>query len=194
MEIPSGYAQANLIFGGLCLPTGAEVTLGFNIGTFSGDIDDVAAAIIASYSSAGLESLQVEAASLEGVLVKFGPNATGPSVLAPANVTGTNGDNGDWPATCLLVHKNTDFGGRAGRGRMYWPGIPETKVSSTGEILAAFVTSSQTVFNDWFADLNTADLEPVLLHGAGSPLSTPSILSGFSVDARVASQRRRNRR
>lgn len=194
MDIPTGYAQVNYIFGGSAAPLGAQVTLGLDISAFSGDAEDVATAATAAWSASGIPTCQVASIELRSVLVKFGPNSTGPSFNRPTAVPGTIGNDGVAPNTAILVKKQTAFGGRAGRGRMYIPGAREDEIGVTGGILSGYLTDWQVAMDAFGVELSTALLTPVVLHGEGSPLSTPSEITSFSVDGMAATQRRRMRR
>jgi len=194
MIIPSGYAQVNLMFTGSSVPTGAEVTFGVNNQGSNFTPGVIAAEVITQYVAADLSDMSVDSVDLTGVLVKVGPNATGPSHLEPAAVTGTATGQSVGPNTAWLVHKSTNFGGRAGRGRMFWPGAAESLVNTDGTLNGATASVFTALVEDFRSNMALADLELALLHGVGSPLSSPTPITGLAVDNRVATQRRRNRR
>lgn len=194
MDIPVGYAQVNLRWTGTSLPTGAECTFGVDLSAFTTTPEDLCDVVEAAYVSSALASIQVNTVTLTSILAKFGPNVTGPSFLKGVSRTGLITSAGNWPATSLLVQKSTALGGRSGRGRWYWPGITEADVLNSGLVDAPYRAVAQTCFNDFQADLSTANVELVVLHGADAPLSTPTPITGLTVDNRVATQRRRNRR
>ena len=191
--IPDGYGQVNFFHGGPQNPEGAEWTLGIEVLAYSGDPSDAADDIIANWT-ANLQDQTCADTTLLGVLVKFGPAETGPSAFVAASVQGTGGTVGTSPQVSYLVHKNTSFGGRAGRGRMFMPGVREDDVEPGGGITSARRTSLNNALVDFRSALIADNLAGVLLHGAGSPLSSPTAIDSFSVDARCATQRRRNRR
>lgn len=194
MEIPAGYAQANFVFAGASVPTGAEVTLGLNVGTYGGTATDAAGDVNGAWDTANINTLQVITCELVRVVVKFGPTATGPTGINTNVVSGTDASPGTPANFSYLVHKVTAFGGRAGRGRMYIPGVDETQVNDAGDIdstLTDAMTTAMGVFRD---ELNTADLEPVLLHGEDSPITLPSPITAFVCDGVGGTQRRRMRR
>lgn len=102
--------------------------------------------------------------------------------------------------TALLVKKNSAVGGRANRGRFYWPGlIAETDISEVGIIGGASVAAIQTDFDaflDALGDLDDGDelgIEMVILHDSESPAVTPTPVTSLTVDALAATQRRRMR-
>lgn len=193
MIIPNGYAQVNFIFGGQAAPTGAQVTLGLDVSAFSGDPEDVAQAVTGAWST-NILVLQSNDIILEAVLAKFGPTATGPSFLRPYGLPGTGGSGAEVPNSAVIVRKQTSFGGRAGRGRMFIPGPDDGLFGPGGEMGPTDQTSWQTAVDDFGADLATALLTPVLLHGEDSPLNTPTEIISFDVEQRAGTQRRRLRR
>lgn len=193
MPIPTGYAQANLIFTGGPIPSGAQVTLGLDVSAFAGTPSEAAQEIQDAAVASNLVEQLATGVVLSDVLVKFGPDATGPSGNASGSETGLEGAATP-PNTAILVQKHTAFGGRAGRGRMYLPSPNESKVDPTGLLDSTYVSNIQTSVDAFGAALSTAFLTPVVLHGENSPLTTPSEITGFSVSNRVATQRRRLRR
>jgi hypothetical protein len=190
--IPTGYAQINWKFTGTSCPNGAEVTLGVDISSYGGTPAAAAGDAIVAYND-NIDGIMPATVTLASVLVKFGPNATGPSAESPSGNAGSGGGASTSPNVAWLVHKTTAQGGRAGRGRMYWPGVQESEVDPSGNLSTAFVTGAQTAVDGFLADLSTALLIPVVLHGAASPLSTPTTILSLEVDGVAATQRRRMR-
>jgi hypothetical protein len=87
------------------------------------------------------------------------------------------------------------MGGRAGRGRFYWPGIQESAVTAAGVIGGTTVAAWNSAFIQFEIRLLDDDLIPVLLHAEETTLITdPLVITSFSVDGKVATQRRRLRR
>lgn len=193
MEIPVGFLQANFRFGGPGYPLGAECTMGFDHTAFVGDPQDAADFLFTTWA-ATIGQYQVTDCYLTGVLVKYGPNSTGASAEATGTDPGVLADDPSPCAVSWLVKKVTLLGGRAGRGRMFIPGIGEAASLDGGVILAAAKNAMQTECDDFLTAVNGADLTPVLLHGAGSPIATPTPITSLVVDATVATQRRRQRR
>lgn len=193
MPIPSGYAQITHGFSGTGMPTGGAVTLGVDISGYGdppGDLADIAAG---AWNTEMMPFLS-DQISLASTLVKYGPDATGPS--GTSSIGGTGGDTSDsgYPGACALIQKQTAAGGRAGRGRMYVPGIPEAAIGPDGVLDSGKAAQLLAGFGDYLLTLTTAGVVPVVLHGVGSPLSTPSVITNFNVSSQVATQRRRNRR
>jgi len=191
--IPVGCAQINAIHTGDGCPTGAQWTLGVDIDGFSGDPTAVAQAFEVALNNSGIYSLVSSSVTMTSVLVKFGPNATGPSALEPANEPGT--ETADMiPNTCYLIHKNTADGGHAGRGRFYLPGVPESDVLTGGLLVSGRASLMNGFLADFIADMTAANLPPLVLHNEDSPITVPSLIESFSCDTKVATQRRRLRR
>jgi len=64
-------------------------------------------------------------------------------------------------------------------------------VDPSGTILAARITAATTILEDFRALVALGGRELVLLHRDGS---TPTAITSMTMDAKVATQRRRNRR
>lgn len=188
--IPEGYAQVNWFFEGLGAPLGAECTLGLEV---AGLLDPSEVAELAhGVWVANILGFQSDQISLVRCLAKFGPNDTGPDgEFIFSSVGGDAGDSGS-PAVAFLVKKNTVVGGRRGRGRMFLPGAAESRVEPDGAVSSAVVTGLTDGLAAFYDDFTEADLLPVVLHGEGSPIG-PSTITSFSVDPKVATQRRRLR-
>jgi hypothetical protein len=193
MLIPSGFGQINWIFASSGAPLGAEVTCGCETSDFVGTPTEAAEAAFDAWD-AGPQSVQQSTIILVGTRVKFGPTATGPTGEFAGNLPGGLGGSGVSAAVSLLVAKTTSFGGRAGRGRMFMPGMTEADVGPNGVVDSAYLGAAQTAFDTLHTALNTANLQPVLLHSETSPLSTPTIIDAFVVQGTVATQRRRQRK
>lgn len=193
MIIPDGFAQINAIHTGDAAPTGAQWTLAVGLDSFSGGPADLAQTfetwILDSTLYSNVSSLVV----MTAVLVKYGPNATGPSHLEPANEPGTGG-TGSAPNVSFLTHKTTSLGGRAGRGRAFIPGVPEGDVNSNGLLTSGTATAVSLALASIIASANSDGCIPVVLHNEGSPITLPTAITSWDCDAKAATQRRRLRR
>jgi len=183
----------NFKFEGVACPTGAEVTFGIDPAPGFGTPTEIAGAIGLIWGSTWRE-VQTSEVTLASVLVKFGPNATGPSGEQAINSAGTDTAGSVAPNTAVLVQKITADGGRAGRGRFFMPGIKESDVGSNGAVDPTDLEGWQTAADDFLEALDTATLPMVVLHGDGSPITTPSVVTNLIVSSTVATQRRRLRR
>lgn len=193
MEIPSGFAQANLKFTGSSVPTGAEITLGLDIAGYAGTPTDAAGDVTDAWATAVMMQFYVPTCTLTGVLVKFGPNEDGPSAEIAVSRTGTDSGNGASPQVSALVQKRTAFGGRKNRGRFYLPGIAEGRLDQSGVFTSAFVDDLTDSLELFRTELIAASLDPVVLHAVPSadPIRPITALLPQSV---AATQRRRQRR
>lgn len=192
MEIPVGFGQVNFRFTGTSAPLGAEVTCGFENSGLG-----VPATLAAAAGVNWVESFltgQSNDITLESVLVKLGPNDTGPA--AEVSVVEQGDSTGDsLPANCaVLVRKVTSLGGRAARGRFYVPGITDALIGDDSTMVSGAQAIWQGLADDFFDKMEADGMELVLLHGPTSPLSSPTPLDSLQVDAKVATQRRRLRR
>lgn len=186
----SSFAQVNYVFSNDSNPNPAEITLGLG-GDFS-DGATVTDFLAGAFADRILPFLSDNIA-LVATRLKVGPNSTGPSF--ENTVVTEGGDTGlAVPAnTSILVRKVTASGGRAGRGRWYLPGLRESRVDSGGNIDGTYVSDLGAALDLYFDDLEGADLIPEVLHGAGSPIGTPTPITSFQVQSRAATQRRRMR-
>jgi hypothetical protein len=108
-------------------------------------------------------------------------------------ITATSGSATSLPTNCaFLVHKNTTESGRQGKGRMYLPAFPlgEADVNNTGTITANF-SAVQTRLDNFYDYLTTTESLEVRLFHTTPRASTP--IDSFSLDTRIATQRRRMR-
>lgn len=103
----------------------------------------------------------------------------------------TKNGNTEPPQVSLLVRKVTGNRGRRNRGRQYWPMLlGDESTAGTGEILPTARDGFQTGFDAFYSAMVELGLPPVILHNDGS---TPTPLTGFLVEAKIATQRRRLR-
>lgn len=191
MTIPSGYAQANLIFTGSELPNGAQCVLGLDISEAPIQIPaTIANEVVTQLDAVDFADLFVSTVTLDRVMVKFGPDATGLTGEAPAALGGLSSGEGISPQVATLVKKSTALGGRKGRGRMYIPGTPESVDAVGGSLDSGFVTAVNTCLNDFLDNMAGVSVPLVLLHGDNT---TPTPLVSFACQSLVATQRRRIR-
>jgi len=192
MPIPVGCAQVTMFFTGSNMPNGAACTIGFDITGAAGTPNGVGVDYNAVWLGTGIQARIASAVNYSGCLVKFGPDSTGPSALVPTTINGAGG-TGASPNVTWLVQKVTAVGGRAGRGRWYLPGMPESVVGGDGVLDATARANMQGDINELIAAWAAEGLVPMVLHGEGSPISVPSQITALNVDTRAATQRRRLR-
>jgi hypothetical protein len=193
MPIPAGFAQVNWHFDGSGLPSKGEITLGLDVSDFLGSGEDIAEAASSEFEATILPQL-ANTVRLSFTSIKVGPDATGPTYEHALGAFGSKSGSAAAPNTAALCIKQTAFGGHAGRGRMFLPGIPEGDINEGGTLGGTYLAALQGAVNTFHTGWDGYNLTPVLLHGPGSPLSTPTPLTGMTVSATVATQRRRLRR
>lgn len=193
MTIPVGFAQATHFFTGNPVPLGAAITYGVDLGGASPTPESVAEDLHGALATTVMGRLP-QSLFLQSTLVKFGPDATGPSGTFSTAVGGSLAGDVAPPNVTWLVRKNTALGGRAGRGRLYLPGVPEELIDNGGVISATDVTAMQTEWDDFLIAVGAANLNMVVLHQPGSPLITPTPITSLQVEGRVATQRTRLRK
>lgn len=179
-------------FTGTAVPTGAAVVVAVDNPNGTISPEDVATQAAVGFS--GVVAQLTTAISLTSVLAKQGPDETGPSALIGVSITGASGGNSLPPNVSVLVTKNTNQGGRSGRGRMYLPGFREDQVNVAGIIDNTYVGNMQDALDDFVTYMTGADLQLVLEHGPDSPFNLPGVVSSLTCQAKVATQRRRLRR
>lgn len=192
MWIPEHFGQVNLKFAGAALPHGAQVTWGF-LNTMEGSPSQVAEAIKSAISGATVMAILTSQVQIASILVKLGPNETGPSIEVAGNLVGGASSPPTTPNTALLVRKNTAAGGHSGSGRMFWPGWVEPNVEPNGTIAQEALTSAQNIFDDLLEGLATAELGMTLLHTSQTNSLGPLPVASLKVQGVAATQRRRMR-
>lgn len=191
MFIPENYAQVNLRFGGSGLPTGAEVTFGVLHEESGLSPADVGNAVKTAWNDNVRDASPIHT-TLQSILVKFGPNATGPAAEVAVGLAGTNSNADVNPAVAVLVQKHTPVGGRKGRGRFYWPLATETEMADGGSLTSSAVAGIQTAMDDFLAALDTASIGMAVLHNDGA--TVPYQVTSLGVSPTLATQRKRLRR
>lgn len=190
MTIPLGFAQVNVKVTGLALPTGAQFTFGVS-NQSDWTPTEIANYVIVNWDTAVVQAFFSSQTSITSVLVKKGPDDVGPSAEVGCNMPGLSSATSVPPNVAILVHKHTGAGGRQGRGRMYLPGWVEGVVDSGGLVDPTLRANLETNLEDFRAKMEVDDMQLVVLHG---DFLVPYPINELSVDARVATQRRRLRR
>ena len=192
MTLPDGdWCRITLGFSGPAVPNGAACVLACQDLTH-GPLSDIAGTVIANF--AAVVGNLTTSVSWDSVLIKRGPDESGPSAEYSVAVTGGSGGNAVPPNTSVLFFKNTAYGGRKYKGRMYLPGFREDGVDSAGVIDGGYVTNFQTDIDAFVDNMLISDFPLVLEHGPDSGIANPTPILNMSVSSTVATQRRRLRR
>jgi len=188
--LPVGYFQINLQFTGSAAPAGAEVVFGSKNDALL-DVATVANLIQTNWDT-NLKSKTNSLLTLDRIRVKAGPQATGVFIERAVGVAGTQVSAPVSPQVSMMLVKNSLTGGRHGRGRTFWPGLPEAHVDPSGLIGSVDIAAYNTAFAAFLAQLNTDQLPMVILHNDGAV--APTIVTSWQVSSKVATQRDRLRR
>jgi len=193
MIIPAGYAQANYRFTGAAVPLGAQITLGLDPDV-AVDVTECATLLVETWNAGNMDEYYGSNCVLVGVDVKYGPNDVGPSATGETATPGVGSSTTVPPNVSVLIQKRTALGGHAGRGRLYFPAVPENQVDASGLVSSTWIDGLNTEWADMATAWGAGGVTPVVLHSLGSPLSTPTPITAFVTAAQCATQRRRNRR
>lgn len=161
-------------------------------------IDDFQAAFQTMYSplsdSAALQ-LQPE--------IRLGDGSTVPfeAVAAGAAVSGSNSSAMTPPQVCALVKKTTGVGGRANRGRTYFPYmLQQNAVNETGQISSGTLSAFQASLNTFLAQLATDGIPLCISNKIFNQALPPhhvtsinfgNLVTAYNLEQLVATQRRR---
>lgn len=176
------------------------VTLGVDVSNWGGDFQGQVERLTAAWASEISNVLMGNTYTLTKGILYIGQDG-GASIPFEDVVNDPGpGTGGRLPQNCaVLVDKLTSVAGRRGRGRLYLPGsLSETAVDNVGVIAGTNLTTHQDAFDAFLAallfDEQGADptSPPVLFHASGD--QTPTPITAFSVQPRIATQRQRLRR
>jgi hypothetical protein len=203
LNLPGGFWMAAVHIGGTALPLGATFTFG---GIVNGtDTPTVTANAIKTALRATngpfdiTKTFMSSVATLQDILVKYGPLETGPAAtVADGGVLGNGGGDAATPATALVINKSTLIGGKRGRGRMFIPGLNEGNVGTGGLVVAATVTALQAAWSQFQLALQNAGRPMYILHrydpALGQVPMDPTGVTSLEVQSLCGTQRQRMRR
>ena len=191
--IPEDFGESATKFSVIGTDTYGLVILGHSFGLGVPNVVDGANAVHDTWEACGIQSVLNVAWQLEEVKLTI-MTATGPisGTDTRSALAGANGGATSLPNAAYLVRKTTDTGGRAGRGRMYVPGIEESDINGVGVFEGGIIATATTVFGDMINDFSTNDVPLRLLHN--NPAIAPSVITGMAFQLKAATQRRRLRR
>lgn len=184
----SADGQLTFVYTGGGLPYGAAWTLGVQAPGFPGDglWED-----LYGWWTDELKPRTPNDYVLREIRMKRGPVASGPTSILEVNEAGTTGGPGGNPNTALLVKKAVPTVTGRYWGRMYVPCLTDGLLDSTGSMSEANRGSFQEAFDELYTVLTTVGWEPQVYPEA---VSDPRVVTGFNVQGRAATQRRRMRR
>lgn len=197
--IPEGYAQVIIGFSSATFDGGeAALVLGFGgeLGDDPTSLEDFAAAVALAWGDAF-------GAILDNNIAQVGVQVIGPTTSAfyPSNQPGSfNGELAP-PNVAVLVNKTSSRRGRRARGRSFIPGLAyESQIDERGFLVTGHRQAIQTACDQFIADL-TDPVVPGVAHvilqgdeGVTPPISPPPVVTAWTVQPLVSTQRRRLRR
>jgi hypothetical protein len=95
------------------------------------------------------------------------------------------------PQVSFLVKKRSAVGGRKNRGRVFIPHVRESVVDFRGDVESSYRSGCQDAFDDFVTAVGAAIevTDDVILHT--NPADTPTPITSYSWESKVATQRRR---
>lgn len=202
VEVPAGFALVAWRFGLAGDPEEMVTTCGIDITGADGNNVEVANNCARAFGN------QFPASEIDAdwqfrgcrAFVSDGGGSLVPYDSVGMFIQGTASGTGPVQNTAVLVKKATTRPGRQGRGRFYWPpfGLSTGSYSPNGVLVSGTLTSYQTKFSNMYnlmvagtgAGL-TFVVHPFLLH---SDADAPNEITAFTVQAQLATQRRRLRK
>jgi hypothetical protein len=196
MFIGTGYGEVTLRWRAVTTTRDSTVVIGFKNNP-SDNPSVIAASLNSLMTATGAIGNAAKFSSTyawRGVRVVV-ERGSGPEIAdVTANTIGTLVADPVPPNSAFLVRKNTLFGGRHGRGRMFLPPIfaAETAVDSVGALSGATITALQTQMTAMVGTFAGANYNMYLLHNVSE--IPPYAVDTLIVQPVVATQRRRLRR
>lgn len=202
VHIPDGYGVIEHVF---TVPTFDDepmlMTLGFQLAGTDitvANVDEIHAAYGANFN-AGTPAHGTEY-QIGPFNVRYKKDGDMYEVPGTDSDGSSSGSSAVAPNTARLITKLTGLGGRRNKGRMYQPGPVETVVDAGGHFTAQSITDQQANADAYFDDLIAlGSIQAlVLFHSYDEadppdPLPVPTQLTGFRIESKVATQRRRLR-
>jgi len=198
--IPPGFAQVIHTFSVVNDPEPMAVTTAVGL-------DNVAPAGLQAVCSAIHEvartfhaGIAIESCSIVSTVLRYVPPGGTDPLVAEKVLALAGGNTGDalTQNTTWLFKKQTSFGGRRNRGRMFWPGVRANVVDDAGNLTSTVVAGYTVNLETYRAGVNgvTGVTDMVLLHtpAPDGSLPIPTLITAIVCDRKVATQRRRLRR
>lgn len=189
--IPTGFAQVTFNYDSEIFASGKGATvLGVTIQN-TGSLNDTLAAVMSAWGTMVVKHMVNVITMTSTVLV-----TSSSRLESAAPFQGDNTFALPPPNSALLVRKVTSGRGRRHQGRMFLPGlVAEADVDSAGNLTGGTRQTMQGFLNDFMTNLDVNGIVPVILHDdeGESEVPSPSIISEFLVEPKMATQRRRLR-
>lgn len=111
-----------------------------------------------------------------------------------ASLTGTLSNAVTSQNVAFLLKKRAGVGGRHGRGRSFWPCVPEADVDPLGVVTAAALTRLQTMCTAFLTAFRASAVTVTDMTILPAAAGTGHVVTSLTPDGLVATQRRRLRR
>jgi len=185
----SSFGTMAFNFEGINAPTGAVATigvsepaLGFTNSTWQSELVSAATDLVQLTCNTAITLIDID--------IKQGPSATGPTFNIPVNEPGAQTGDTMGPQVAMLVRKEIDGVSTRLAGRAFWPGLTVGNVTPGGVIESTALAGFQAAWTDFYEALVLLTSAPYVFNET----SDPRFVESFTVQAKVATQRRRNRR
>lgn len=194
--IGNGYGQFSLVFKLAGDPEDMVVTCGFKDLSSGATAPSLAAQVVTDFTAASrpwvtaTSGTQWTFGGCKLYVMRGGDLLYGESLT---NLVGTLTISTP-PSNCaVLVKKQSGVSGRRNRGRMYLPlfNLATSNVDSLGQITPGSVTSRQASWTAFHVAVTASGMPPYILHNTSE--IAPRQCTGFLVDSKIATQRRRLR-
>lgn len=197
--LPDGYGQIihKIVLSGD--PEPMYATIGFVADSVGEDPAVIAAGVHTAWKTLVSSKFQTNY-STPSTEVRYKSSAGPDLLVAEAVSTQAGGGAGaTLPQNCAyMVRKNTGLGGAKNKGRMYFPGCVESVVNTLGQVDSAEITSWNSALATYKTSVEAATgvLQLMLLHNitVENPVPFPTQITSLTLDAVIATQRRRLRR
>lgn len=183
----SSFAQISLLFSDLNATYPGAVT----IGVLNPGYNDTLRNELDLLLDDAVPSLFGAAVTVTEALYKVGPSASGPTFVIGGPYAGGISGAPSSPQVAVLVRKDVLAVSGRFAGRFFLPAPPEGSVADQGLLTTATLNAYTSAANDFYNALDAVGCQPYVF---AADSSDPRPVSAFSVQGRVATQRRRLRR
>lgn len=194
MLIPPGFVNLQYVF----LRTGDNEGMLTSIGaSWDGSTPylDIVNGAMEAWDDSTMSSNTTDSTTLTKVIGRFGTIGEGDFIVESSLLPTEGGSTAEpCPNNCsMLVKKLTALGGRANRGRMFYPEVRKDHVNGAGLMDSSWVGTVQDDVEDWMAKLTTVTGIDALYLFHSDEEAAPTAITNLVVQAKIATQRRRMR-
>ena len=196
LVIPEGFASVSLRLQHSLVARSAFVTFGIALEGLGTDLSEYADSVEGVWATAMAARIDSNVTMGPVTVTVQLPDGSYGSVTGALTDPGSASSASPSPNVAVTCRKVTSRLGRRGRGRMSLPwACDESGVDEAGTIEPAVVTAVTDALDALLVGLEGVGAPMVLLHTAGPSGSTdPDVVTGWTVNNYVGTQRRRMRR